>query len=226
MHVVIKNIKRESIKTIYLNDLDSFQKTYDDLNDLKEPSEENKPFEVNLIAIDEIINSSQLSKFKLLIERLNVNFLQIFSNNRETILTGKFLKIDSKFVSKNDLRNRLFLNKSKKPDDILHKGTVRSGHRIFSNGDLFIIGDVNPGAIVSAKNNVFVWGKLLGIALAGEGGNTNASIASLYLNPLQLRISDVVAIGPKDKPRNSYPEIAVLDKKSIIIKPYLINNQT
>ena len=226
MHVVIKNIKRESIKTIYLNDLDSFQKTYDDLNDLKEPSEENKPFEVNLIAIDEIINSSQLSKFKLLIERLNVNFLQIFSNNRETILTGKFLKIDSKFVSKNDLRNRLFLNKSKKPDDILHKGTVGSGHRIFSNGDLFIIGDVNPGAIVSAKNNVFVWGKLLGIALAGEGGNTNASIASLYLNPLQLRISDVVAIGPKDKPRNSYPEIAVLDKKSIIIKPYLINNQT
>ena len=226
MHVVIKNIKRESIKTIYLNDLDSFQKTYDDLNDLKEPSEENKPFEVNLIAIDEIINSSQLSKFKLFIERLNVNFLQIFSNNRETILTGKFLKIDSKFVSKNDLRNRLFLHKSKKPDDILHKGTVRSGHRIFSNGDLFIIGDVNPGAIVSAKNNVFVWGKLLGIALAGEGGNTNASIASLYLNPLQLRISDVVAIGPKDKPRNSYPEIAVLDKKSIIIKPYLINNQT
>ena len=40
---------------------------------------------------------------------------------------------------------------------ILHKGTVRSGDRISSNGNLFIIGDVNPGAIVSAKK-IFMFG--------------------------------------------------------------------
>ena len=47
----------------------------------------------------------------------------------------------------------------------------------------------------------------------------------LYLNPLQLRIADVIAIGPKDKPKNCYPEIAVIDNQTIIIKPHLIENK-
>ena len=114
---------------------------------------------------------------------------------------------------------------SKKKEDILHKGTVRSGDRISSNGNLCIIGDVNPGAIVSAKKNIYVWGKLLGIAFAGKGGDKNASITSLYLNPLQLRIANVIAIGPKEKPKNHYPEIALIDKQSIIIKPYFIETK-
>ena len=65
----------------------------------------------------------------------------------------------------------------------------------------------------------------MGNAFAGKNGNKNASIASLYLNPLQLRIADVVAIGPKDKPKNHYPEIAVIDGQTINIKPYLIETK-
>ena len=65
----------------------------------------------------------------------------------------------------------------------------------------------------------------LGIAFAGKSGNKNASISSLYLNPLQLRIEDVIAIGPKDKPKNSYPEIAVIDNQTILIKPHIIENK-
>ena len=78
-------------------------------------------------------------------------------------------------------------------------------------------------AIVSAKNNIYVWGKLLGIASAGKDGNKKSSIASLYLNPLQLRISDIIAVGPKEKPKNQYPEVAVLENQSIVIKPYKIS---
>ena len=151
--------------------------------------------------------------------------MRIYSNNRDTVLSGKFLKIDTAFITEQEIKNKLLLFNSKKKDDILHKGTVRSGERISSNGNLCIIGDVNPGAIVSAKKNIYVWGKLLGIAFAGKSGNKNASIASLYLNPLQLRIADVIAIGPKDKPKNCYPEIAVIDKQTIIIKPHIIENK-
>lgn len=115
----------------------------------------------------------------------------------------------------------MFLKFSFERKDILRKGTVRSGNRISSNGDLFIAGDVNPGTIVSAKNSIYVWGKLLGIASAGENGDKKASIASLYLNPLQLRINEIVALGPKEKPNHQYPEIAVLERKRIIINPYL-----
>ena len=85
------------------------------------------------------------------------------------------------------------------------------------------MGNVNPGAIVSANNNIYVWGKLLGIALAGENGNKNSLIASLFLSPLQLRICEIVAIGPKEIPKHQYPEIAILECQKIIIKPYLLN---
>ena len=137
-------------------------------------------------------------------------------------MAGKSLKIDSTFLKEQAIKNQLLLIDSQKKNDIFHEGTVRSGERIFSNGNLCIIGDVNPGAIVSAKNNIYVWGKLLGIAFAGKGGNKSASIASLYLNPLQLRIADVIAIGPKDKPKNHYPEIALIDKQTININPFII----
>ena len=149
----------------------------------------------------------------------------IYSNNRDTILSGKSLKIDSAFIKEQEIKNKLLLYNSIQKEDILHNGTVRSGERISSNGNLCIIGDVNPGAIVSAKKNIYVWGKLLGIAFAGKSGNKNAYITSLYLNPLQLRIADVIAIGPNDKPKNYYPEIAIIDKQTIIIKPHLIENK-
>jgi len=136
------------------------------------------------------------------------NYNSVIKNNRNTILSGKSLKIDSTFYKEQEIQNNLLLFKSKNKGDILHEGTVRSGERISSNGNLCIVGDVNPGAIVTAKKNIYVWGKLLGIAFAGKSGNKNASIESLYLNPLQLRIADVIAIGPKDKPKNFYPEIA------------------
>ena len=151
--------------------------------------------------------------------------LSIYSNNRETIIAGKSLKIDSTFLIEQEAKNKLLLLNPTRKDDILHEGTIRSGDRISSNGNLCIVGDVNPGAIVSAKKNIYVWGKLRGIAVAGKNGNNNASISSLYLNPLQLRIADVIAIGPKEKPKNSYPEIAVIENQTIIIKPFLIETK-
>ncbi len=217
MKFVIKNIQSEYIRVISSEQIGVLHNFLNEFSSVKEP------LEASIFAIDEIIDSSQLVQFKSQIEKINIISLEIYSNNRETILSGKSLKIESTFVSKNKITEKLSFITSKIPINVLHKGTVRSGDRISSNGDLFILGDVNPGAIVSAKNNVYVWGKLLGIALAGEGGNRDASISSLYLNPLQLRISDVIAVGPKEKPKNYYPEIAVLHDQSIIIKPLLVS---
>ena len=181
--------------------------------------------EVNFFAINETISSHQLSKLKNYFNKINVFSLRLYSNNRDTIIAGKFLKVDSIYLKQQEVKAKQLLYEKKKKDDLLFQGTVRSGDRISSDGNLCIIGDVNPGAFVSAKKNIYVWGKLLGIAFAGNPGNNNASIASLYLNPLQLRIADVIAIGPKDKPKNCYPEIAVIDKQTIIIKPHLTQSK-
>ena len=218
MKIFITTTDNEYLETISFKNLDDIYEIFKQFSSMK------VPLEAKIFAINESINSHQLSKFKNNFDDLNIHSLSICSNNRDTILAGKSLKIDSTFVKEQAIKDELLLINSQKKDDIFHEGTVRSGERIFSNGNLCIIGDVNPGAIVSAKNNIYVWGKLLGIAFAGKDGNKNASISSLYLNPLQLRIADVIAIGPKDKPKNHYPEIALVDKQTINIKPYIIKN--
>ena len=216
MEIFLNNTKNKYSEIFSFLDLDNFQEILKKLTSIK------GPLEAKIFAINESINSHQLLKLKNHFEKNNIYSLCIYSNNRNTIISGKSLKIDSIFIKEQEIKNKLITINSKKKDDILHIGTVRSGDRISSNGNLCIIGDVNPGAIVSANKNIYVWGKLLGIAFAGKSGNKNASISSLYLNPLQLRIADVIAIGPKDKPKNSYPEIAVIEKQTIIIKPHLI----
>ena len=216
MEIVLTNPKSKYSEIISLVDTDNIEDNFKKFSSMK------GPLEAKIFAINESIGSQKLLQFKNNFEIMNNCSLWIYSNNRETLLAAKSLKINSNFVREQDIKNELFLLNTNKKKDILHEGTVRSGDRISSNGNLCIIGDVNPGAIVSAKKNIYVWGKLLGIAFAGNSGNNNASITSLYLNPLQLRIADVVAIGPKNKPKNYYPEIAVIDNKTIIIKPYLI----
>ena len=217
MKILISS-RNKTLEITSIKDLENIHETFKQVSSIK------GHLEAKIFAINESISSYQLSEFKSNFDKFNICSLSLYSNNRETILAGKSLKIDSTFLKEKELKNKLILNDRNK-NDLLHQGTVRSGDRISSNGNLCIIGDVNPGALVSAKKNIYVWGKLLGIAFAGNGGNKNAFIASLYLNPLQLRIADVIAIGPKEKPRNYYPEIAVLDKQTINIKPYLIETK-
>ena len=219
MKIVINSTSNRDLETLSFESIDNLHETLKKMLLLK------GPLEIKIYAINEFITSHQLSKIKNNFDKIKIDSFCIYSNNRDTIIAGKSLKIDSTFIKEQEVKNKFFLNDSKKKEDILHEGTVRSGDRISSNGNLCIIGDVNPGAIVSAKKNIFVWGKLLGVAFAGKDGNNNASIASLYLNPLQLRIADIVAIGPKEKPKNHYPEIAVLENKTINIKPYIVETK-
>ena len=216
---IIINDKSQNIEITCFDSLENIQ------DNLKKFSIIKCDLEVKFFAIDEKVSSHQLSNLKKVFEKLNIYSLRLYSNHRDTILAGKSLKIDSIYLKEKELRAKFILHDSKKKDDLLHEGTVRSGDRISSNGNLCIIGDVNPGAFVSAKKNIYVWGKLLGIAFAGNEGNKNASISSLYLNPLQLRIADLIAIGPKDKPKNYYPEIALINEQTINIKPYIIGTK-
>ena len=219
MKLILRNSDKDCIKSIYLNKFEHYQKIISELSSSKNWTE------AHLITKNERITSCELAKLKLNLKKLNIIFSDIYSNNRETVLSGKSLRINSTLLKSKSNNNKSFLDPLSQKLDILHKGTVRSGDRISSNGDLFVMGDVNPGAIVSANNNVYVWGKLLGTAFAGENGNKNASIASLWLNPIQLRIFEIIAIGPKDKPKHQYPEIAILENGKIIIKLYEINSK-
>jgi len=153
----------------------------------------------------------------------NIKLLKVISDSKEVIIAANSLKIVG--IYSNNKFDELFpkVSSTKSSIDITHIGMVRSGDLISSNGNLIIIGDVNPGAKISAKKNIYVWGKLCGVAFAGKNGDNDSTISSLYLNALQLRINKTVAIGPKEKPSNNYPEVAIIDKGKIIIKPLLVN---
>ena len=219
MKIVINSTSNRDLETLSFGSIQNLHENFKKLKSIK------GPLEVKIFAINELITSYQLLKIKKYFDTINIYSFCVYSNHRDTIIAGKSLKIDSTFIKEQEVKNKFHLLNSQKKEDILHEGTVRSGDRISSNGNLSIIGDVNPGAIVSAKKNIIVWGKLQGIAFAGKDGNNNASIASLYLNPLQLRIADTIAIGPKEKPKNHYPEIAVLENKTINIKPYIVETK-
>ncbi|MBE3102186.1 MAG: septum site-determining protein MinC [Firmicutes bacterium] len=102
------------------------------------------------------------------------------------------------------------------------KGTVRSGQRIFYEGNVVVIGDVNPGGEVIAGGNILVLGTLRGIAHAGATGNIKAVVASYCLLPTQLRIASMITRAPEgDIAKPQYPEISYIKNNQLIIEPYL-----
>jgi len=189
----------------------------------------NKNINATLYMDDKKISCDELLGFKELLLKSNIKLTHIYSSCRESVITAKSLQINGDLLN-GDFSNKDFdkfnpiIEDQSHDKDITHFGMVRSGDQISSNGNLFIIGDVNPGAQISAKKNIYVWGKLCGVAFAGKNGNDESTISSLYLNALQLRINKTVAIGPKEKPKNNYPEIALLERGKIVIKPLLINS--
>jgi septum site-determining protein MinC len=101
----------------------------------------------------------------------------------------------------------------------IHQGTLRSGDHLQVEGSVLLLGDVNPGARISAAGDVRVWGRLRGVAHAGCQGNRQARIVALQLRPLQLRIAEAVARGPEDLPPLGYAEQALLVAGAIAIEP-------
>lgn len=82
------------------------------------------------------------------------------------------------------------------PPAHLYHGTVRSGQIVEHEGDIVVIGDVNPGAQVLATGDIYVMGTLRGLAHAGCDGNERAIIAAVFFQPTQLRICDVISRSP------------------------------
>lgn len=104
-----------------------------------------------------------------------------------------------------------------------YKGTVRSGQLINFDGNLVIVGDVNPGGEIVATGNVVVMGSLRGIVHAGADGNTEAIVVALNLQPTQLRIANVITRSPdeNDNRGNFIPELAYIKENMVYIDRFL-----
>lgn len=92
---------------------------------------------------------------------------------------------------------------------ILVQRTLRSGQSIRYNGNVVVLGDVNPGAEVAATGNVIVMGALRGVVHAGAGGDENSVVMAFRLQPTQLRIANHITRPPDNETVDTdHPEMA------------------
>ena len=186
----------------------------------------NKLKKINSTNIEIDCNDLDLSCTKILeiieiANQYNCKIICFHSTSSKTTISSQSLGYKSNFVIENSSSKYLNIRSKdlNSPKTYFHQGTVRSGDYLDSPNDLLILGDVNPGAIVSAEGNIIIWGRLLGVAHAGKRGNSKATISALQLRPLQLRIANKVARGPEDKPQLGLAEQARIESEKIIIFP-------
>lgn len=114
-----------------------------------------------------------------------------------------------------------------------YKGTLRSGQSLESDASVVVVGDVNPGATVMAKGNVVILGCAKGYIYAGTDGDNRAFIAALDMQPMQVRIGNLIARcsdEEKEKKRRKFrrskhedlsmeAQIAFVEDGNIYIEP-------
>ncbi|WP_177194752.1 septum site-determining protein MinC [Alteribacillus iranensis] len=74
---------------------------------------------------------------------------------------------------------------------------IRSGQDIRVKGDLYLLGDVNPGGTIQATGSIFVLGTLKGTARAGIDGDLRAVVGASVMDPHQLSIAGTYFHAPE-----------------------------
>lgn len=105
--------------------------------------------------------------------------------------------------------------------------TFRSGMSLHHPGHLTVLGDVNPGAELTAAGDIVVFGSIRGVVHAGAVGDATAIIAALQMMPTQLRIGAIYGRpadahgeqGPGDAFYDG-PCLAHVDGGELIIIPW------
>ena len=145
-----------------LDDLVDFQKIYDLLEE-----------KLNLIKEQNINN--QL-KINLLLGYRNISSQDLFCLC-ELILKDERLLIKS--------INYSSLNKE---EIEIYKGSIRGGETKYFNNSVLILGDINPNALVVAKDEVYVVGKVKGkVVIRNKNGGVNAaSFINAYIKIFDL----------------------------------------
>ncbi len=192
-----------------------------------------QPGKIDLDCKDWYLCCRDLRQLETLIRKADLQIDRIISEVPETLVSGSslghktYLYIPPKEVKKTNHQNEQDNLKSQENKKLLfHQGTLRSGENLDSEGDILLLGDVNPGARISAGGDVMIWGRLRGIAHAGKFGNLKAKIIALELRPLQLRIADQIARGPEGTPEQGLAEEAKIKGNRIIINPATTKSQT
>ncbi|NEQ49217.1 MAG: septum site-determining protein MinC [Leptolyngbya sp. SIO3F4] len=172
---------------------------------------------VHLIARDRLLDSRQLQEIDDLLQTAQLRMRRIYTQRRQTAVAaataGYSIEQQVNLEHLNDSQDQ-----GKAPEAPLYlQMTIRSGTEIRHPGSIIVLGDINPGGTVIATGDIFVWGRLRGLAHAGSEGNEACRIMALHMQPTQLRIAEHVARAPEKPPAMYEPEVAYVNKEGIRI---------
>ncbi len=180
--------------------------------------------EIEIDCNDWLFGCRELKQLINTYERIGFEISCIYSIIPETIISASSLGINAQLIIPiSGEENKTEPNKQslERGDTslVFQKGTLRSGEHFESEGSILLLGDVNPGAKISAGGDIMIWGRLMGTAHAGKDGREKVKIVALELRPLQLRIASKIARGPEEKPKPGLAEEAKIRDGRIIIEP-------
>ncbi|MBQ4284335.1 MAG: septum site-determining protein MinC [Lachnospira sp.] len=138
-----------------------------------------------------------------------------------TCIVDEDEELDAKFNAAKDKKN------ASAASELFYKGTLRAGQILETESSVIVLGDVNPGGKIVSKGNVVVLGNLRGTVYAGAGGNENAFVVALDMNPMQIKIADTIArssdstfvkVMKKKKDKDIQPKIAYIYDANIYVE--------
>jgi len=104
---------------------------------------------------------------------------------------------------------------------IMVQRTLRSGQSLHFDGNVVILGDVNPGAEVVASGSIVVMGSLRGVVHAGAEGDSSAAVYAFRLRPTQLRIANRITRAPDgEQAFCATPEVARIRDGMVVIESF------
>ncbi len=88
-------------------------------------------------------------------------------------------------------------------------GSMRSGHKVDTDGDVLVWGHMNPGAEIVAGGSVIVAGRLLGVVHAGGYGRDDVFVMAGQFETPQVRIANKLCFAD--------PKSTACWRKSVLI---------
>ena len=184
-------------------------------------SSENRFFQpnttVHVIARDRLLDSRQLQELDELLQTAQLRMKRIYTQRRQTAVAAATAGYSVEQQTKLEHLNEAQTAGNALETPLYLQMTVRSGTEIRHPGAIVVLGDVNPGGALIAAGDIFVWGRLRGVAHAGSDGNTACRIMALHMQPTQLRIADKLARAPEKPPALYQPEVAYVNHDEIRI---------
>jgi len=174
---------------------------------------------VSLVAQERLLDSRQLHMIAETLKEVELNLTTVCTNRRQTAVaaaTAGYSVEQNKPVPTELSSGGKNANTPELMAEPLYlRNTIRSGVEVRHPGTIIICGDLNPGGSAIAAGDLFVWGRLRGVAHAGSSGNRKSRIMALQMEFTQLRIADQVARAPKVRPKSFQPETAFVTSKGI-----------